>query len=190
MFEVCNDSRVSPMSNLSEGISPLSVEAGTNYQHHRRTHWWVGAHWDQEVWRPGSTVTEVWWIHISGARNDALDENAIHLVWVDRGPSMDVLDLLRTRLLFIFGPPKNIKQPNLSPYKHPVRFTTGCWFFAWGGVADYLWLFRFCWRFYAIHRPTPTFTEMNTTAQQLLTGIKVWLFFWLVWEETKKLTKC
>merc|ERR1712203_1043597 len=26
---------------------------------------------------------------------------------------------------------------------------------------------------YAIHRPTPTFTEMNTTAQQLLTGIKV-----------------
>merc|ERR1712226_184441 len=27
--------------------------------------------------------------------------------------------------------------------------------------------------FYAIHRPTPTFTEMNTTAQQLLTGIKV-----------------
>merc|ERR1739844_703311 len=28
-------------------------------------------------------------------------------------------------------------------------------------------------KFYAIHRPTPTFTEMNTTAQQLLTGIKV-----------------
>eukprot|EP00812_Abedinium_dasypus_P007841 NODE_199_length_1828_cov_544.532995.p1 GENE.NODE_199_length_1828_cov_544.532995~~NODE_199_length_1828_cov_544.532995.p1 ORF type:complete len:535 (+),score=211.96 NODE_199_length_1828_cov_544.532995:70-1605(+) len=27
--------------------------------------------------------------------------------------------------------------------------------------------------FYSIHRPTPTFTEMNTTAQQLLTGIKV-----------------
>jgi len=26
---------------------------------------------------------------------------------------------------------------------------------------------------YPIHRPTPTFTEMNTTAQQLLTGIKV-----------------
>merc|ERR1711920_312840 len=26
---------------------------------------------------------------------------------------------------------------------------------------------------YSIHRPTPTFTEMNTTAQQLLTGIKV-----------------
>jgi len=26
---------------------------------------------------------------------------------------------------------------------------------------------------YAIHRPTPTFTEMSTTAQQLLTGIKV-----------------
>merc|ERR1719512_352569 len=28
-------------------------------------------------------------------------------------------------------------------------------------------------KFYSIHRPTPTFTEMNTTAQQLLTGIKV-----------------
>merc|ERR1712061_82563 len=28
-------------------------------------------------------------------------------------------------------------------------------------------------KYYAIHRPTPTFTEMNTTAQQLLTGIKV-----------------
>merc|ERR1712209_396514 len=28
-------------------------------------------------------------------------------------------------------------------------------------------------KFYAIHRPTPTFTEMNTTAQQLVTGIKV-----------------
>jgi len=28
-------------------------------------------------------------------------------------------------------------------------------------------------KFYAIHRPTPTFTEMNTTAQQLQTGIKV-----------------
>merc|ERR1712213_4550 len=28
-------------------------------------------------------------------------------------------------------------------------------------------------KFYAIHRPTPTFMEMNTTAQQLLTGIKV-----------------
>merc|ERR1712174_173575 len=28
-------------------------------------------------------------------------------------------------------------------------------------------------KFYPIHRPTPTFTEMNTTAQQLLTGIKV-----------------
>merc|ERR1711881_64484 len=27
--------------------------------------------------------------------------------------------------------------------------------------------------FYAIHRPAPAFTEMNTTAQQLLTGIKV-----------------
>ena len=27
-------------------------------------------------------------------------------------------------------------------------------------------------KFYAIHRPTPTFTEMYTTAQQLLTGIK------------------
>merc|ERR1711957_569650 len=26
---------------------------------------------------------------------------------------------------------------------------------------------------YSIHRPTPTFTEMSTTAQQLLTGIKV-----------------
>lgn len=26
---------------------------------------------------------------------------------------------------------------------------------------------------YSIHRPTPTFSEMNTTAQQLLTGIKV-----------------
>eukprot|EP00438_Fugacium_kawagutii_P009909 Skav216402 [mRNA] locus=scaffold457:337829:339188:+ [translate_table: standard] len=30
-------------------------------------------------------------------------------------------------------------------------------------------------KFYAIHRPTPTFTEMNTTAQQLLTGIKALL---------------
>merc|ERR1712186_162014 len=28
-------------------------------------------------------------------------------------------------------------------------------------------------KYYSIHRPTPTFTEMNTTAQQLLTGIKV-----------------
>merc|ERR1719172_377936 len=28
-------------------------------------------------------------------------------------------------------------------------------------------------KFYAIHRPTPTFTEMNTSAAQLLTGIKV-----------------
>merc|ERR1712176_1363993 len=28
-------------------------------------------------------------------------------------------------------------------------------------------------KFYAIHRPAPAFTEMNTTAQQLLTGIKV-----------------
>merc|ERR1712076_344570 len=28
-------------------------------------------------------------------------------------------------------------------------------------------------KFYSIHRPTPLFTEMNTTAQQLLTGIKV-----------------
>merc|ERR1712193_244853 len=28
-------------------------------------------------------------------------------------------------------------------------------------------------KFYSIYRPTPTFTEMNTTAQQLLTGIKV-----------------
>merc|ERR1739838_611607 len=28
-------------------------------------------------------------------------------------------------------------------------------------------------KFYAIHRPAPTFTEMSTTAQQLLTGIKV-----------------
>ncbi|CAE8727796.1 unnamed protein product [Polarella glacialis] len=28
-------------------------------------------------------------------------------------------------------------------------------------------------KFYAIHRPTPTFTEMSTSAQQLLTGIKV-----------------
>merc|ERR1711920_955980 len=28
-------------------------------------------------------------------------------------------------------------------------------------------------KFYAIHRPTPTFTEMSTAAQQLLTGIKV-----------------
>merc|ERR1712032_915466 len=28
-------------------------------------------------------------------------------------------------------------------------------------------------KFYPIHRPAPTFTEMNTTAQQLLTGIKV-----------------
>merc|ERR1719389_1249914 len=28
-------------------------------------------------------------------------------------------------------------------------------------------------KFYSIHRPAPTFTEMNTTAQQLLTGIKV-----------------
>ncbi|CAE8607995.1 unnamed protein product, partial [Polarella glacialis] len=28
-------------------------------------------------------------------------------------------------------------------------------------------------KFYAIHRPTPGFTEMNTSAQQLLTGIKV-----------------
>merc|ERR1711963_474382 len=28
-------------------------------------------------------------------------------------------------------------------------------------------------KFHGIHRPTPTFTEMNTTAQQLLTGIKV-----------------
>merc|ERR1711881_673091 len=28
-------------------------------------------------------------------------------------------------------------------------------------------------KYYPIHRPTPTFTEMNTTAQQLLTGIKV-----------------
>merc|ERR1712100_782159 len=27
--------------------------------------------------------------------------------------------------------------------------------------------------FYPIHRPAPAFTEMNTTAQQLLTGIKV-----------------
>lgn len=26
---------------------------------------------------------------------------------------------------------------------------------------------------YAIHRPTPTFTEMSTSAEQLLTGIKV-----------------
>merc|ERR1711878_14089 len=26
---------------------------------------------------------------------------------------------------------------------------------------------------YSIHRPAPAFTEMNTTAQQLLTGIKV-----------------
>merc|ERR1712113_706844 len=30
-----------------------------------------------------------------------------------------------------------------------------------------------CKKMYAIHRPTPTFTEMSTTAQQLLTGIKV-----------------
>merc|ERR1711957_1113621 len=28
-------------------------------------------------------------------------------------------------------------------------------------------------KFYSIHRPAPAFTEMNTTAQQLLTGIKV-----------------
>merc|ERR1712083_657891 len=28
-------------------------------------------------------------------------------------------------------------------------------------------------KFYSIHRPTPTFTEMNTSAAQLLTGIKV-----------------
>lgn len=28
-------------------------------------------------------------------------------------------------------------------------------------------------KFYGIHRPTPTFTDMSTTAQQLLTGIKV-----------------
>merc|ERR1712222_117660 len=28
-------------------------------------------------------------------------------------------------------------------------------------------------KYYSIHRPTPLFTEMNTTAQQLLTGIKV-----------------
>merc|ERR1712076_22574 len=28
-------------------------------------------------------------------------------------------------------------------------------------------------KFYSIHRPTPSFSEMNTTAQQLLTGIKV-----------------
>merc|ERR1712099_117950 len=28
-------------------------------------------------------------------------------------------------------------------------------------------------KFYPIHRPAPAFTEMNTTAQQLLTGIKV-----------------
>merc|ERR1712217_591818 len=28
-------------------------------------------------------------------------------------------------------------------------------------------------KFYAIHRPAPAFTEMNTTAQQLLTGIRV-----------------
>merc|ERR1719372_30285 len=30
-----------------------------------------------------------------------------------------------------------------------------------------------CKKMYAIHRPAPAFTEMNTTAQQLLTGIKV-----------------
>merc|ERR1712054_469879 len=28
-------------------------------------------------------------------------------------------------------------------------------------------------KFYAVHRPTPTFTEMSTTAEMLLTGIKV-----------------
>merc|ERR1711972_921145 len=28
-------------------------------------------------------------------------------------------------------------------------------------------------KFYPIHRPAPAFTEMNTTAEQLLTGIKV-----------------